>query len=266
MDMNSYRDIEKQKEENPNERDHMAVAQDDIDKTYILDLKRGDVNGDRIKDEVVLIGKKPFGEDSPFVDRIRLIIRDGKTGAKTLIPLKDNAGYHPTLFLGDFTINKVKDILVSIDTGGSGGFTINYAYSFLNNQPKELFNYTKFNNVYKYDVIYKNDYKVKVISKNLNNKYLLDISYKDRGYLSKIYYKNGKLKRPLWGEVIPLGGLYPIDINRDENYELLAYQRIIGRFNADTLGYVQTTLRWKRNVFLPVYQNVAIPGTRRGFR
>ncbi len=279
MDMNSYRnDLDKQKEENPyiseqyiseydpNEQDHMTAVQDDIDKTYILDLKREDVNGDRIKDEVVLIGKKPFGEASPFVDRISLIIRDGKIGVKTRIPLKDNAGYHPTLFLGDFTRDKVKDILVSMDTGGSGGFTINYAYAFLNNQPKELFNYTKFNDTYKYDVIYRNDYKVKVISKNLKKRYLLDISYKDRRYLSEIYHRNGKLKRPVWGEVIPLGGLYPIDINRDGTYELLAFQRIIGLFNADTLGFVQTTLRWKGRGFLPVYQNVAIPGTQRGSR
>ena len=37
------------------------------------------------------------------------------------IPLKQNMGYNPTIFLGDFTGNHIEDILVVSDTGGSGG-------------------------------------------------------------------------------------------------------------------------------------------------
>lgn len=34
--------------------------------------------------------------------------------------MKNNTGYNPTLFLGDFTGNEGDDILVVIETGGSG--------------------------------------------------------------------------------------------------------------------------------------------------
>lgn len=46
-----------------------------------------------------------------------------------------------------------------------------------------------------------------------------------------------------------LSGLYPIDFDTNGVYELLAFRRIVGRYNADTLGYMQTactmaTISW----------------------
>jgi len=229
-------------------------------KIYILDFKRGDVNGDKVKDNVFLIGEKPSDTGSPFTENITLIIQDGKTNAFTRIPLKENAGYNPTIFLGDFTGDKVKDILVSIDSGGSGGYAFYYMYSFLNNTPKKIFDFEKFNDKYKYDVFYKDYYQVEVISKNKEQKYIIDIKYKGKEYLSEIYYDNGKLKKPIEGWVNPLGGLYPIDFQRDGVYELYALQRIAGRYNADGLGYVQTSLEWDGKQFTPFFQTVGIYG------
>lgn len=229
-------------------------------KTYILDFKRGDVNGDKVKDNVFLIGEKPSGTESPFVDNITLIIQDGKTNSFTRIPLKENAGYNPTIFLGDFTGDKVKDILVSIDSGGSGGYAFYYMYSFLNNTPKKIFDFEEFNDKFKYDVFYKDYYQVEVISKDKEQKYIIDIKYKGKEYLSEIYYDNGKLKKPIRGWVNPLGGLYPIDFQRDGSFELYALQRIAGRYNADRLGYVQTSLEWKDGQFTPFFQTVGILG------
>jgi len=36
--------------------------------------------------------------------------------------------------------------------------------------------------------------------------------------------------------------LYPVDFDGNQVYELLAYQKIAGRYNADALGYVLNTL------------------------
>lgn len=78
--------------------------------------------------------------------------------------------------------------------------------------------------------------------------------------ISEIYDESGILKEPIEGWVNPLGGLYPIDFQRDGTYELYAEQRIAGRYNADGLGYVQTSLKWDGQGFVPFYQTVGIYG------
>ena len=48
------------------------------------------------------------------------------------------------------------------------------------------------------------------------------------------------------------------DFNANNVYELLAYQKIAGRYNADSLGYILNTLKWKDNIFILDNQYVAI--------
>ncbi|MGH4125184.1 MAG: FG-GAP-like repeat-containing protein [Clostridium sp.] len=226
----------------------------------IVSYASGDVNGDGIPDNVYLTGRKT--PDSPFTQNITLVIQDGMTGGFTSIPLSENAGYNPTLFLGDFTGDGVNDILIGITTGGSGGIMYHYIYSFINNTAQLLFDFNLYNEQYEYDITYKDNYKVCVFSKKNNEKYIIDISNKDADYLNEIYDKNGKLKNPLSGFVNPLSGLYPVDFDSNGVYELLAYQKIAGRYNADALGYVLNTLKWKDNMFVLDNQNVAIFGTQ----
>jgi hypothetical protein len=90
--------------------------------------------------------------------------------------------------------------------------------------------------------------------------YVLDLTYKGREYLTEIYNKNGVLNAPIEGWVNPLSGLYPVDFNRDGTYELEAYQRIAGRYNADSLGFVQTVLKWNGRTFSVDRQNASIFG------
>lgn len=224
----------------------------------IVTAKRGDIDGDGIMDNVLLTANKT--PDSPFWRNITLVVQNGKTHQYQQIPLKNNAGYNPTLFLDDFTGNKVDDILVVIDTGGSGGTIYAYIFSYLNGQLQQIFNSDEFNETYKYDVTYEDQYKATVISYDLKEKYILDLTYKGQEYLSEIYTQEGVLKAPINGWVNPLSGLYPVDFNRDGVFELEAYQRIAGRYNADSLGFVQTVLKWNGQVFAPDRQDVAIFG------
>ena len=225
----------------------------------VVSYARGDVNGDRIPDNVYLTGIKT--PDSPFTQNITLVIQDGMTGGFTSIPLSENSGYNPTLFLGDFTGDGVNDILIGITTGGSGGIMYYYIYSFIDNTAHLLFDFDLYNEQYQYDVNYKDNYKVWVVSKKNNEKYIIDISNKDTNYLNEIYDENGKLKNPITGFVNPLSGLYPVDFDSNRVYELLAYQKIAGRYNADSLGYVLNTLKWKESMFVLDNQNVAIFGS-----
>jgi hypothetical protein len=224
----------------------------------IVAAKQGDIDGDGIIDKVFLAANKT--PDSPFWQNITLVVQNGRTNQYSQIPLKENSGYNPTLFLGDFTGNKVDDIQVVIDTGGSAGTIYAYIFSFMNGEMREIFNSEKFNETYQYDVNYETDYKASVISRNLKIKYILDLTYKGKDYLSEIYNENGKLKEPIQGWVNPLSGLYPVDFNRDGTYELDAYQRIAGRYNADGLGFVETVLKWNGQVFGVDRQNVAVFG------
>jgi hypothetical protein len=222
----------------------------------IMSLVRGDVNGDGVLDTVYLAGIKT--SDSPFTQNITLVIQDGRTDRLTNVPLIDNSGYNPKLSLWKFTENGIDDIFISIDSGGSGGIMYYFIYSFIDNTPQLLFDFNSYNEKYNYEVTYKDDYKVEVLSTQNDKKYIIDISTKGDEYLHEIYYENGKLKNPISGFVNPLSGLYPVDFDSNNVYELLAYQKIAGRYNADSLGYVLNTLKWKDNMFILDNQYVAI--------
>ncbi|WP_245415704.1 VCBS repeat-containing protein [Alteribacter populi] len=224
----------------------------------IVTAKQGDIDGDGIIDNVFLTANST--PDSPFWENITLIVQNGKTNHDQQIPLKNNAGYNPTLFLGDVTGNHVDDILVIIDTGGSGGTIYAYLFSCINGQVRQIFDSDVFNEDYKYSVTYLDQYKASVISYKRKEKYILDLTYKGQEYLSDIYDGNGVLVAPIEGWVNPLSGLYPVDFNRDGTYDLKAYQRIAGQYNADSLGFVQTVLKWNGQEFVPDRQNVAIFG------
>ncbi|BCN31769.1 VCBS repeat-containing protein [Anaeromicropila herbilytica] len=226
--------------------------------TKIVSYSVGDVNGDQILDHVYLIGtSKP---DSPFTEDITLIIQDGESGELTMHDLEENAGYNPRIFLGDFTGDGTDDILISIDSGGSGATMYHYIYSFYDSKLQLRFDFNQYNNQYNYDIIYKDNEKVDVFSEYNNTSYVIDISLKDLEYLSEIYNDNGILKTPIEGFVNPLSGMYPVDYDGDNVYELLAYQKIAGRYNADALGYILNTLKWDKDSFELFNQNVAIIG------
>lgn len=227
-------------------------------RTVTVTSKQGDIDGDGIKDNVFLTANKT--PDSPFWRNVTLVIQKGRTDQYEHVPMKNNGGYNPTLFLGDFTGNKGDDILVVIDRGGSGGSIYAYVFSYLNGQLMTIFNSDAFNETYKYAVNYEDQYKAKVNSYYLKERYILDLTYKGEEYLSEIYNKVGVLKAPIDGWVNPLSGLYPVDYNRDGIYELEAYQKIAGRYNADSLGFVQTVFKWNGLEFAPDRQNVAIFG------
>lgn len=224
----------------------------------VISFARGDVTGDRVPDNVYLTGVKTSA--SPFIQNITLHIQDGKTGNIQSVPLRENAGYNPTIFLGDFTGNGVDDIFISIATGGSGGIMYHYIYSFVGNTVRLLFDANVYNEQYQYEVTYQDNYKVKVVSKINNKKYIIDISARDADYLNEIYEQNGRLKGPITGFVNPLSGLYPVDFDSNGVYELLAYQKVAGRYNADSLGYVLNTLGWSDNRFVLQNQYVAVFG------
>lgn len=229
---------------------------------YLLDMKIGDVTGDDIPDKVYLYGNKPEGTKGIFADNITVIIEDGRTSETKTITPEFNSGYNARLFLGDFTKDKTADIKVSIDSGGSGGYSYYYIYSFRNNNLKEIFNFDKYNMEYKYKVDYADLYKVGVGNVMLDKLFILDIISKGYDYLSQYYDENGKLKKPVQGEVLALSSLMPIVTDEKSNtFDILALQRIIGTTNSDTIGFIENLLSWDGQKFISKQMLAAIPGT-----
>lgn len=212
--------------------------------TFILDRKYGDVNGDGTIDSVWLTGQKTSAEEI-YADNISIVIQDGKTNSSMQIPLANAGGYGAQLYLGPFTSKQQLDILVSIDSGGSGGYIFAFLYTIRNNSAVLLLDSDSFNNSSVYDAVFKNNFKVEITSSSSDIRFLIDISSNRKLYIDNgIYNANGKLLEPTVGGVLALGGLFPLVNDYDGLYQLLAYQRIIGINNGNNLGAVQTYLKW----------------------
>lgn len=232
------------------------------DNVYILDSKRGDVTGDGIPDLVYLTGHKPEGSSGLYADNITMVVEDGKNESIRAIKPAYNAGYDAHLFLGDFERDLTNDIKISMEAGGSGGYGIHYIYSFKNYIFRELFNFEAYNSSYQYRVNYDDFYKVTIGNVELNKLFILDISAKGYEYLSRFYSDDGKLVKPVQGAVLALGALFPIITDKKTNtFDLLAFQRIIGTINADTLGYMQNMLYWDGLKFVSTNISAVVPGT-----
>ncbi len=215
----------------------------------ILDSAEADVNGDGIIDKVYLTGDK-LDSESPFTQNIRVCVEDGKTNHTICATPSSNAGYNANLFLGDFTGDKISDILVRIESGGSGGYLFAYVYSVADNRLVKQFDYEDFNAKSQFSVVFQDNYKVAVTQVNEDKPFIIDVSNRKEEF-SDLYNSSGKLIMPVQGSVLGLGGIEPV-VDNNGKYNLLAIQRIIGRFNAETLGYVKTTLQWDGVAFSPV--------------
>lgn len=217
------------------------------------------MSGDGISDKVYLYGSKMV--NSSFVDNISIVIEDGYTGITSAITPEFDAGYDPGLFLGDFTADGVDDIKLSIASGGSGGYGYFYIYTNIHNTPKKIFNFNQYNAQYQYKVDYIDLYRVAVYNINHDKLFVLDLSYKGYEYVSQYYDDYGRLIMPMQGEVLALNSILPFIQKEEVNaFELLAYQRIIGPINSDTLGYIENVLSWDGEEFVSTRMSVMIPG------
>ncbi|MGG3509008.1 hypothetical protein ABES58_26570 [Paenibacillus lautus] len=101
-----------------------------------LTQKQIDVTGDKKADVITLYGQKEKASDI-YNEELLLVIKNSKTKQITSISLHDG-GYSPKLLLQDLTHDKVSDIMVTADTGGSGGYISSHIYTLKNGKPTEL--------------------------------------------------------------------------------------------------------------------------------
>ncbi|MFL0248017.1 hypothetical protein [Candidatus Clostridium stratigraminis] len=234
----------------------------------ILDYKFEDINGDNLKDNIILIGYRT-GKANPSVFKdIKVILQDSYSKKYYAISVgKLNAVQNGKVFLGDFDGDKINDILVTIENGDCSYYSL---FSFKNNKCKYLIDESVFFKGMSYNIDFVSNFKVKVTNKNLNDFYLLDVKNKKDTYINLgIYLNDGKLLKKNKGSYNSISSLIPIDEDKNGIYELKCIQNICGINRLDTLGYGKTIWKYNgRKMELKSHEflEFASPGTKEKFQ
>jgi len=191
--------------------------------TQLLDFQQGDINGDKIADNILLYGTSIDNFAVDYRAEISIIIQDGKSKKLTFIHPEFGFGYSYSIYLGDFYEDKLKDVLISVNTGMSGGEG-QYAYgiySFMDN------------------------YKVKIFCTGFSKSIVGDVNKNSE--FDNEYYKNGKLIYQLEGFADNYNKLIPKDVDNDGVLELKGSQYISGSGHSDGIGEAYSVLKWDKD-------------------
>lgn len=230
----------------------------------ILDYKYEDINGDNLKDNIILIGYRTDKTNPSTFRNIKVILQDSRSKKYYAISIgKLNSGHNGKVFIGDFDGDRFNDILVAV---GNGDYSYYSLFSFKNNKCKYLMDESVFFKGMIYNIDFINNFKVKVTNKDLNDFYILDVKNKKNTYIKLgIYLDDGKLLRNNKGSYKSISSLIPIDEDKNGIYELKCIQTICGISNLDTLGYGKTIWKYNgRKMELKSYEflEFASPGTK----
>ncbi|MGD8192123.1 hypothetical protein ACQCN2_19305 [Brevibacillus ginsengisoli] len=120
------------------------------DNTYTLDYKISDVNGDSVQDKVILVGTKEMidGTLDAYASDLSVVVQDGKTHGYVKYDwvykgtdgkMYGEIGREPNLIIGDYTGDKVDDIIVTAPQGGNGGYVDHLILAWEENKLKAIF-------------------------------------------------------------------------------------------------------------------------------
>ncbi|GFZ85017.1 hypothetical protein GCM10008018_33830 [Paenibacillus marchantiophytorum] len=204
----------------------------------LIQTREIDVTGDGKPDIVSLFGSKA-DTSSPYFDKLYIAV-SGQAQQQVIIPLE--GGYNPYMAFCDFIGDKLPQIYVAAETGGSGGLSYYYIYSLKNDVPTAI----PLPEPLRVTSTFKNNYKVKLKIEETGKSFLIDLSDRKDDYEKFGVYKDGKVVKPLIVNVDGYGALKPIDKDNDGICELMGIQRITGIANADTIGYATSIWKWKK--------------------
>ena len=207
-------------------------------KGELLQTAIGDVDGDGKKEHVTLYGVK-FTKGASYYKELYVVVRDEKNDKVENAFELEFGGYVPRLMLSNIMSKTSSEIVVSAPTGGSGGM-INYSiWSLKNNLLNEIFT-REDNDGIELEGEFLPNYKVKLYFPLAEKAIITDLPRGAEAYIQVGLYdtKGNLLKHHIKPNMQGMINLLPIDTNGDGVSELLFTQRIVGLYNADTLGYV----------------------------
>lgn len=201
----------------------------------VLSTRFGDLNGDLKADKVVLMGTK----DGNMVNSVSFSIQKNNQVQSYGTSL---AGYDFNLSLANITQPNFDQILITGQSGGSGGYAVFNLFEYRGNKIKLVLNDDKLQRDMKLNIKYMDNYKLSFDSENTNVKFVIDLSKNPKNYLDMIFDKNGKVKKDMYPTILAPTTIYPIQVPGHDRYSLQIQQRVIGASNSDTLGVIQSII------------------------
>jgi len=213
----------------------------------IVDKRFIDITGDGINDQIFLMGQKPAGSDSLFYAPLEIIVYDIYQKEYYKNSYDNFNGYEPKMAFYDFTGDKISDIFIETNTGGSGGIYNHLVASFKNDQLKIIFN-EDHNKLLNISGGYENNFQAALYIRELDQNLKLDLSFNKEKYIREgIYKQDGMLLKEINPYTYPFGQLKPVDYDLDGVFELKGAQRIVGAYGADTIGYLESVIKYEEN-------------------
>lgn len=231
----------------------------------IINTNVADIKGNNNEDIIYLVGEEIEGEKNILYKNIEIIISDGENGKLTYIDLNSISGYNPKIVLDRFTSSKKKSIFFNIDEeGNNSNRTIIYTVD------KETVKLIFDSNIYfenkKYEVNYKDNYKVNLLDIDNNKEYSINIENKDYNDLRSIYNSKGMVRSISMGDVLRPYNVLLIKENSKEKIDLLVKQRIIGDSLKVNIGEIITFLSFEDDKCIEKSKNVSIEYNNKALR
>ena len=205
---------------------------------HIIKEVIANVLGDGECESVIISGVK--NQDSAFYEEIKITVFEEKSGRLLFSQIPTiNCGFEPDILPIDFDGDSVCEIFYSSQNEKGGSY---YVYSFLDGA-KTLYDFeldqpscsTKYENYYK-------------LSVNLGKKVVsVDLSNKDKNYLSKLYMPSGKLYKNAKAGVSKVDKVYPIYV--EGGYKLLTVRSVTGENSGDVICKIVTLYFLNGGVF-----------------
>lgn len=239
-------------------------------KKVIIDAAYGSITNKYADDKVILVGIFP-DERSNYVNNLQIVI-DRENSLSLTIDLP-YSGYNMQLFLGDFTGDRVDNIMIRGEyknpnninenenskiniskNKNSISYEIGVIYKYEKENLIEVFNMKEYVNNNLCFAKFKNNYRTSVICGK--KKYLIDLSTRSKEYLNIIYDENKKVKTNLNPILDNPHGIYPIKEASNDYYNLLIYQTIVGIDKSDIIGTIETLLEVNDNRLNIIYEGL----------
>lgn len=203
-----------------------------VEKEYTILSKNEDVSGDGKPDKIKIKGIR-YEEGSDYLKEVYLDIfaSNGEKFQTTL-----DSGFDPDLKLVDLNHDGIKDMYISIPTGGSGGISNYFLFTLKDSQltdigiPDPVMITSEF----------EDGYKANITIEDTGKSYTFDLINRKKEYDELGLYIDGKLNEPRELMVDPYGTLKPV-ILENKKYGLKGIQQVSGAYHADSIAFVEST-------------------------
>ncbi|MEH7524481.1 hypothetical protein V7149_14575 [Bacillus sp. JJ1503] len=205
-------------------------------KMITVSKEKAELTGDGKKDTIIIKGL-PYDEDTEFLKEIYLKITT--SNGKTLTAEFDG-GFNPRATYVDLNHDCLKDIFVTIDTGGSGGITNHYLFTAKNSAltdltvPEPLVVNSQF----------LDGYKASLAIQETGESYTFDLSNRAEDYEKTGLYQNGKLSEPTELMIDSFSTLKPVKVDSIQ-YGLKGIQAVSGAYHADRIAIIESLWLYK---------------------